>query len=402
MAVGEIVTTKFIWLLDEVEIVGVVHNIEGDSFDVEPDFNYRHVISYMRGNNPLPWLSVTTPGLLHCETYVIDPSRINRTDPWRLPTKPDQPFKVKLQQGGTRDLVEGDHVRVVGRWVIDHHPEFCSKPETLDPPEPTRCRDRGWLRVGQCHAEFHPFAWDDISLAEELPPTGTRSLTLSLAAPIHEEQYLGGWKWFANEIAGVAGKVFIADDLSNYHETVSAAVTISAPSIPVSWSEVWRKLVFKETVLRIGTGLTVDQVRAITPRTDGIDVNATVSARRRPGRRASIYDPANNQSIFQARYDVSWTLVGARISCVNKPIREDPDQPIHSVGGLLPDGTRWRLTLAEAIRLLKRGHSFYVEEPAGDRVAVEIARSRWDNEYLKTVADYEEPNNLLALPECPR
>src|SRR2546425_2837912 len=327
--VGEIVTTKFIWLLDEVEILGVVHNIEGDSFDIEPDSNYRHLISYMRGNNPLPWLSITAPGLLHCETYVLTSSSIDRTDPWRLPTKPDGPFKAKFQEGGTRDLAEGDHVRVVGRWVIDHHPEFCSDPEKFDPPEPSRCRDRGWLRVGICHAELHPFAWDDISIVEEPPPTGTRALTLSLAAPLHEEQYLGGWKWFANEIAGVAGKVFIADDLSNYHETVSAAVGISAPPIPPSWSEVWRELVFKETVLRIGIALTPDHVRTITPRSDGIDVSASMTARgSRPGGRASIHDPANNRSIFQARYSVSWMLVGARISCVNKPIRKDPDQHI--------------------------------------------------------------------------
>jgi len=27
--------------------------------------------------------------------------------------------------------------------------------------------------------------------------------------------------------------------------------------------------------------------------------------------------------------------------------------------------------------------------------------SRFGNKYLKTVADGEQPNNLLSLPECP-
>jgi hypothetical protein len=35
------------------------------------------------------------------------------------------------------------------------------------------------------------------------------------------------------------------------------------------------------------------------------------------------------------------------------------------------------------------------------RVDVIVAVSAAGNKYLKTTADSEQPNNLLALPECP-
>ena len=31
-----------------------------------------------------------------------------------------------------------------------------------------------------------------------------------------------------------------------------------------------------------------------------------------------------------------------------------------------------------------------------------VAKSRWGHKYLKTDSDGEQPDNLLALPECPR
>jgi len=91
-----------------------------------------------------------------------------------------------------------------------------------------------------------------------------------------------------------------------------------------------------------------------------------------------------------------------RISCVNKTDRTSPHERIRNVGGVNSDGTRWRLTESEAIRGIREGKwLFYVERPAGHRVNVVIAVSQWGNEYLKTEADGEQPDNLLSLPECP-
>jgi len=91
-----------------------------------------------------------------------------------------------------------------------------------------------------------------------------------------------------------------------------------------------------------------------------------------------------------------------RIDCVNKSDRPNPHERIRNVGGINPDGSRWKLSETQAIQGIRQGKwSFYVERPPGHRVRVVIATSPWGNEYLKTEADGEHPNNLLALPECP-
>lgn len=90
----------------------------------------------------------------------------------------------------------------------------------------------------------------------------------------------------------------------------------------------------------------------------------------------------------------------AEIKCINKDDRFDPWERITHVGGF--QGKRWKLTLQEAIDHIKAGNwAFYTKGPNGQSVWVEIAVSRFGNEYLKTEADGESPNNLLSLPECP-
>ena len=91
-----------------------------------------------------------------------------------------------------------------------------------------------------------------------------------------------------------------------------------------------------------------------------------------------------------------------RISCINKTDRYNPHERISHVGGVSPNGTRWHMTEARANGGIKAGEwSFYVEQPAGHVVNVIIARSAAGNEYLKTEADGEQPDNLLSLSECP-
>ena len=89
-----------------------------------------------------------------------------------------------------------------------------------------------------------------------------------------------------------------------------------------------------------------------------------------------------------------------RIKCINKSPRIDPYHRITHVGG--SGTTQWKLTVDEVIRRINDGQeSFYVEHPQGDQVNVIVARSQYGNEYIKTTADSDEPNNLLSLPECP-
>ena len=91
-----------------------------------------------------------------------------------------------------------------------------------------------------------------------------------------------------------------------------------------------------------------------------------------------------------------------RIDCVNKSDRYNPHERIRNIGGVNPDRTRWKLSEDEAIQGIRSGKwEFYVERPAGHRVNVVIARGPSGHDYLKTESDGEQPNNLLALPECP-
>ena len=90
-----------------------------------------------------------------------------------------------------------------------------------------------------------------------------------------------------------------------------------------------------------------------------------------------------------------------RIQCINKAPRNDPRRHITHVGGVNPDAKSWKLTEEAAIQGIKDGKwDFYVSE-RGLTIDVIIAVSRFGNEYLKTKADGERPDNLLALPECP-
>jgi hypothetical protein len=79
----------------------------------------------------------------------------------------------------------------------------------------------------------------------------------------------------------------------------------------------------------------------------------------------------------------------------------DPHERILSIGGINPDGTRWKLPLDRAIAGVEsETWHFFVERPPGQRVDVVVA-NRLGRKYLKTKADDEQPDNLLALPECP-
>lgn len=88
------------------------------------------------------------------------------------------------------------------------------------------------------------------------------------------------------------------------------------------------------------------------------------------------------------------------IKCIVKTDRMNPHERIHAVGGTSA-GSYWLMEQQEAIRAIEnRKFDFYVNK-GGKKVDVIVAVSRYGNKYLKTVADGETPNNLLALNACP-
>jgi hypothetical protein len=87
MSVDQFVT-KQTWLLDDVEVEGIVRHHEladgaevgtGDMFGLRPDDNYKHLTSLFPASQQFG---------IWCETYLLPPDHVNRVEPWPLETKP--------------------------------------------------------------------------------------------------------------------------------------------------------------------------------------------------------------------------------------------------------------------------------------------------------------------------
>jgi Protein of unknown function (DUF3892) len=89
-----------------------------------------------------------------------------------------------------------------------------------------------------------------------------------------------------------------------------------------------------------------------------------------------------------------------QISCINKLPRTDAHERIKSIGGVNENKTRWKLDLDAAIAGVESGKWEFWTAGGGKSVWVIVA-SHSGHKYLKTVADGVQPDNLLALPECP-
>lgn len=295
---------KWTWLLDNVEVTGVVAaadpaepdgTIAGDNFNVVLDSNHTHMVATNPGSR----------GVLHCETYrenFDNPSYINRAVPWKWsPSKTlGQKFVVRDPATNTwRNLVVGDHIRLLGRWIIENgHP----------------WGGGGFLvYYGYVFMELHPFDWTTMKLVRPSPAHGATVEQLSLAAPIYEQVYPESWWW--NRISAIGDTIAFRNGAANYHATMSVDARIKAPTLPAGFTASSSLVSYEEDVQALGTGLVLDDVRSVVAEKDGIRVYASVTAAADMEQGtiegplyvlANYTDPAQGRSIFQAKYRVFW------------------------------------------------------------------------------------------------
>jgi hypothetical protein len=188
-----------------------------------------------------------------------------------------------LRKGTFEPLKIGDHIRVVGRWLIENaHP------------------DNGYI-----FPELHPFYFNRIQAIEDVKPSETVEETISVAAPIYER------------VTDDTRNVLIADDGSDFHTSVTADATILAPALEVGFTSEADLIEYEESVLVASD--TPDTVRTVTRLSNGIRVVATVSGN-------SVDGPAQGVGVFQARYRVRWK---SRLSAPSlKTMRTPVNQPL--------------------------------------------------------------------------
>nr|WP_225130552.1 DUF3892 domain-containing protein [Bradyrhizobium sp. SUTN9-2] len=62
-----------------------------------------------------------------------------------------------------------------------------------------------------------------------------------------------------------------------------------------------------------------------------------------------------------------------RIQCINKTDRQNPHERIKNVGGVNPDGSRWKQSVDHTIKEIENGvWEFYVEEKRTADVIVAV------------------------------
>lgn len=90
----------------------------------------------------------------------------------------------------------------------------------------------------------------------------------------------------------------------------------------------------------------------------------------------------------------------AKITCVAKTGRREAYDRIRALGG--GHHPAWEISHERAIDLLEHDRiRFYTCNRRGERLYLVVVTSPDGHKYVKTVADSEQPDHLLILPECP-
>lgn len=90
-------------------------------------------------------------------------------------------------------------------------------------------------------------------------------------------------------------------------------------------------------------------------------------------------------------------MADVQVTCINKVPRDNPREGITHLGG--SGGSGWRWTQQEVIDSIKTRTNTFYTLVGGKRADVDGVKGP-SGEYLRTKADDQWNDNLLALSEC--
>jgi hypothetical protein len=88
-------------------------------------------------------------------------------------------------------------------------------------------------------------------------------------------------------------------------------------------------------------------------------------------------------------------MADVQVTCINKQPRQNPYEGITHIGGLT-----WRWTRQQVIDSIDRKDNTFFTFANGTRATIGVVDGP-NGPYLRTYADGQWNDNLLALPECP-
>ena len=88
-------------------------------------------------------------------------------------------------------------------------------------------------------------------------------------------------------------------------------------------------------------------------------------------------------------------MADVRVTCINKQPRQNPHEGITHLGG-----ASWRWTRQQVIESIEAQTNTFYTLVVGLRADVRVVNGH-NGKYLRTYADGQWNDNLLALPECP-
>lgn len=87
-------------------------------------------------------------------------------------------------------------------------------------------------------------------------------------------------------------------------------------------------------------------------------------------------------------------MADVRVTCINKQPRNDPHEGITHLGG-----AGWKWPRADVIQSIENGTNTFYTQGSNGRVNIGVVDGP-NGKYVRTYANGQWTDNLLALPEC--